>query len=226
MSDDVVVLSNNLSTLQQRTSKTGKKRMVVVFKSEPIVADLSPKALGAAVSTAIAETLREKVRGITAAAATATLAYRKRAEKAFSDGKRWAMKRYAGGKIGPMGPNQGKTLFNDSGRLVRGIVAGATKDGWTVNVPVNRLDPTTTGAGGVERMFARLVQLVPEFGNPELLMQSPRIPEAVTRGVAAMFTKMGATVDQISEARARLVSQRNKELLNLLKDAAELLVAG
>lgn len=222
MADDVVVLNNNIANLQTRTSKTGKKRFVVTFKSEPIVANLDPKALGAGVSQAIAATLRAKVQAIGASAAAMTLDYRKRAAKAYEKGARWATKRYAGGRIGAMSPNQSKSLFNDSGRFIRSIVAGATKDGYTVNVAANRLDPTTTGPGGVERMFARLVQLVPEFGNPALLWQSPEVPNAIAKGVQAMFTKMGMTAEQVSETRARLVAARNKELLNLLKDVLEL----
>ncbi len=227
-SSEVVVLCEGLdkrtssrTTLYSsgRVRSSSRDRMTMTIKSEPLVFNLDPKALGASVTGPIAEVLRERVSMISSPASEGTLRYRDRALKAFVQGKRWAVKRYSGGKIGSIPPARSNSLFNDSGRFARGIAVGATKDGFVVNVPANRLDPTTTdGDAGVIRIWQKLVALVPELASPEMLMNDLRVRRGIEQGVAGVITKAAATTKQLSDVQARLIAQRNKVLMNLLKD--------
>jgi hypothetical protein len=189
MADSVFVINRGL---EQRTSKTGRRRSVIRIDAEPMLVNMDPKSLGKPIAEAIANHLRERIRGITAQAAPATIAYRKRAAKALADGKAWAVKRYGGGRIGSLPPNQSDRLFNDSERMANSIVANASNDNsWRVNVAGNRLDESTAGASGVERIWTRLVQLVPEFGNIALLFEGNAIARRTLERVAQERIQVG-----------------------------------
>lgn len=201
---DVVVIHQ---ALRRRESKTGKARYTIDIKSEPLIYNLDPQLLGAPAAQAMADTLRAKIQGITAEAAPATLHYRKEAGYAYKAGASWALRRYSGGKLGAMPPGQGTKAFNDSGRFAAGIVAQARKDKWVVNVPANRLDPKT---GNVDRIWRRLVELVPEFANQKLLLDSPVVNRAISVGLDNLTINEPGTYDELSVVKARAqVKARN-----------------
>jgi hypothetical protein len=208
MADDIVVLNDALT---KRTSSTGRQRVTISVKSEPLVHNFSAKDLGAPVAQAIADHFRMRIEQISAVAPEATLKIRAAAAKAFAKGEAWATKRYSGGKIGPMAPNQTNRAFNDSGRLAKSIVAQGKDDKWTINVAGNRFDPTQfkDGDAGVTRMWARLVELVPEFGNPALLMDSITVRNALKAGVAGatalLIQKAQATNEALKDAQAKAI---------------------
>lgn len=186
--------------LRRRVSSSGKEKFTVDVIGEPLVFQLEDKTIEQAVAASIASTLRAKVEGITAQAAPATIKARQVAAKAFGAGKPWARKKYSGGKIGAMPPNQTDRAFNDSGRFAKSIVAGAAKGKWIVNVAANRLDPTT---GNVARIWQRLVSLVPEFANHALLFQAPAVAKAVSGALQSFVAKAPATRDELTVARAK-----------------------
>lgn len=190
MADTVVVLNDfSGGSLVERTSASGKKRMTVTYRSEALVHDFDAKAAGKLVADAIAETLRSKVKQIASTVSAATLRARKTAAKAFSQGEPWAVKRYSGGKLGTMPPSGSDKQFNDSGRFAAGIAANARSDGWTINVPANRLNGDVLGEAGVMRVWSKLAELVPEFGNPAMLMDDLRVRGAVKQSLANMIQK-------------------------------------
>lgn len=177
--------------LESRTSKSGKQRFTITVKSEPLIFNTDPKTLGAPVAHAIAHHFRERIRGITAIASPATLRARKSAAKAFAAGEAWAVKRYSGGRTGPMAPHQSDRAFNDSGRFASTITANASKDGmWRINVAANRLSGDTTT---VERIWNRLVQLVPEFANPAMLMENDLLRRSIEKATRDAIKKAKAT---------------------------------
>lgn len=197
-SDEPIVIN---MPLRRRESKTGKVRHTIDVIAEPLIHDLSPKTLGASVAVAIADALRRRVLAITAQAAPATIKARAVAAKAFADGKSWAKKRYGGGRIGEMPPNQTTRAFNDSGRFAKSIVAQAQDETYVVNVAANRLN--SAGAGSVERIFARLVELVPAFANPAMLSEDATVQKAIADGMNAAITKAAETGDELSLARIK-----------------------
>jgi hypothetical protein len=210
--DEVTVLNQGL---RSRTSASGKTTFSVVMKSEPIVINTGPAALMQPIAQAVAHHLRERMRGIGESASKATIKARAVAQRAFNAGAPWAVKKYAGGRIGAMAPNQTTRKFNDSGRFIAGLVAAyAGKDGtFRINVPANRLDPATAtgGQAGVERIWKELVRLVPEFGDVSLLMQNDVIKATVKRATSDMIKVARARTDelQVSAAKAlfRIVQQ-------------------
>ena len=213
MSDDIHVL--NAPGLSSRTTKSGKQRFHIKVESEPLFFNLSPKDLNAQIALGVAHHLREKMRGIGAVAAPATLRARKTAEMAMQAGKSWAMKRYAGGKFGGKPPNTSDRLFNDSGRFIESLVASAASDGaWRMNVAANRLDPQTAsgGAAGVQRIWNRLVQLVPEFQNIGSIISQNALLERTVKNMIAKGKKTegGAGLMQVAQAAFRVLQSASR----------------
>jgi hypothetical protein len=211
MADEkIVILNQGWSSLEQRTSKTGKQRFVIETKSEPLAFNLSPTALGAPIAQALAQHWRAEILAIAAKAAPATLKARETAARAFAAGKSWAQKRYSGGRIGAMPPAQSEQAFNDSGRFAKSVTANASKDGsWRINVAANRL---SGDASTVERIYRRLVELVPSIGNVALAFESNDILRAQAKAVQNMITKgpmSSRPASAIDFARAVLQTARN-----------------
>ena len=185
---ELVVLNEGY---EYRAKANGKSRVVIKVRSESLIFNLDPKQAGKPVAAAIVQVLREKVGGITQRAAEATLVYRQKALKAFVLGKPWAMKRYSGGKTGSMPPARSEEAFNDSGRFAKSITGSASSDGaWRINVAANRLSGDTSG--GAQRIYDKLVSLVPEFAKPELLMESAVVKDAIGKAMQGMITKKDA----------------------------------
>lgn len=202
MGDDVFDPMIINQGLKSRTSKSGKQTFSVSVTAEPIIINTGPAAFIAPVAQAVAHHLKERMRGISETASKATLKARKAAEMAMQAGKPWATKRYAGGRIGAMPPNKSDRLFNDSGRFADGLVAAYVgKDGtFRINVPANRLDPSTTsdGQAGVARIWQRLVQLIPEFADAGKLMENDVIRATAKRSMSNMIKKAKATQDKLA----------------------------
>jgi hypothetical protein len=194
MADDVIVI-NNPPGLESRTSKSGKQRFHIKVVAEPLVFSLDEKKIVQPLAEAFAHHIREKIRSITAQAAPATIKAREVARRALLKGEAWAVKRYGGGKMGTRMPAQSNNLFNDSGRMIESIVAQAAKDGtFRVNVAANRLNPETLNGGeaALQRIWARLVQLVPEIQDVGRAMQSDAMMRARAKAVQGMITKLRA----------------------------------
>jgi hypothetical protein len=209
MADDTIILCDpavlsGKSRLSGRTTKTGGVKYHVTVESEPLIHTFDPKALGAPVANAMMEKLKEKTRGITAGVSLRTLEYRKEAARAFAKGARWAQQRYSGGRIGATPPNQSGRAFNDSGRYADSIALGYAEDAWRINVAANRLDPrTTSGELGVRRIWNRLTQLVPEWGEPMRLFNDRDVQAGLKQSIEQMIVKAEKTREQLTAARAK-----------------------
>lgn len=177
--------------LRSSTSKSGKQRFHIAVESEALAFDLDTMRLAKPVAEAFAHHLREKVRAIATPAAEATLKARAVLKKAYDAGKPWAVKRFSGGRTGATPPTESTMAFNHSGRFRESIVATPASDGtFRVNVAANRLSSQT---GNVERIWQRLVQLVPEFADVGKAMQSDEMLRAQTKAVQRMVLKMKAS---------------------------------
>lgn len=211
-SDDIMMIG--ATNLQQRTRSGGKAtkaRYTVEVSGDTLCIGTDPKALGRPVADAIAELFKSRIRDIAAVASAATQRARASAAKALAAGKPWAMKRYAGGKTGAMTPG-GNRLFNDSGRLEKTIAVGANEESFVVNVAANRFNPETLDNGGLaalERVYARLLEFVPELGDAALLMDSVTIRRAIEQGVKDSVVRAQAA----SEAAVAASVQQARQLL-------------
>lgn len=132
-------------TATERIRATGKARVTLEVKSEPILVDLDPQRIGAPVAKAIEEAVRARLENNLEPARASTIEARKRAAVAFDKGERWALKEYGGGKIGPMRPHRSNSVRKgvDSGRLAKSFsmrFAPKSAD-YMLNVAANRLTP-------------------------------------------------------------------------------------
>ncbi len=246
MADSEIIVLNQPGNLTRRERTSGRIQYTTEVKSEPLVHVFDPKTMGKVVAEAIAETLRQKILGITAVASAATLSWRRSAVKALTNhvetkelrktshakaeiaagrghllGNKgaWANARYNGGRTGPMPPNQSDRMFNDSGRMAKSIQAVARDDSWTIVMAKNRLDPETAngGEGGVQRIYRKLVELVPAFANTALLFEEEAVKKAVVTSLEGMIVKARETRDQLSEARARAAIGLARQALGVLR---------
>lgn len=193
MSVGVITINRGL---EERRSSTGKIRRTIRIDAEPMHIVVDPRQLGQPIANSIAQHYRQAMRSLAQQAAPATIAARKVAAKAFAQGKSWALKRYGGGRIGAMQPNQSDRIFNDSGRMADSIVANASSDGaWRVNVAANRLNDDSA-----DRIWNRLVQLIPEFANIALLFESNALVRKAIENVSRERIKIGRAAGNTATA--------------------------
>ena len=229
MADDVVIL-NDFSGLHQTRTQSGKQRTTITIKSEQLAHNLDPKVLGKQVADAIRDTLRSKLEQISAKASPYTIRKREQSagrsakvaayldERARIEGKprkrgSGGARRYSGGRLGYMPPNQTDRQFHDSGRFIAGLAVGATPTGWTVNVPANRLNADTLGDAGLAFVWGRLRELVPEFGDMSRLMDDARVRGALLNSTKDMITKARLRGQQLRDQFVRQVISSGLRLI-------------
>lgn len=202
---DTIVINEGFEERQRTTSSGTKSRFTFSIKSEPIFHNFDPIALGAKPAAAIRDAISAGIRAIAAAASPATLLKRKYARAALERGAKWAVTRYAGGRTGVTAPGGGDALFNDSGRLAGGIFVrqNPAEKSWTVNVPANRLDPSTfADRGAFVAMVDRLRALVPAIANP---FSIPAVITAIESTLnEVLVRKLGATYANEGELAGKI----------------------
>lgn len=178
------------------TSKGTTARTSINVKAEAVEVCLDEKLLAAPVAVAIKKVIEDQIKEIAETAKSDTLFQRKYARNAFDRGERWATKRYSGGKTGPKEPGKSDAMFNDSGRLAEGLSVrpNPTEDGFTINVPSNRLDKSTFKTEAEFRsMLDKFGSLVPAIGQPSTMLSDPRIQEAIKGGIAKTLVRKNAS---------------------------------
>lgn len=236
ISQQTVVLNDFGLTKRIRTTSRGtSSRYTVTITAKPIPLLFDPRAMGQPVAEAMAEVLRQKIRGIGETAAPATLASRQRAKEAFRRGEPWAQRRYGGlyippaagtvslgkrsNRLPPMEPGQTSRFWNDSGRFVAGILVRPTKNNeWVVNVPANRFDPVTFRGGEAALLpaIARLQALVPELGDARALAKHPDVLAAMGEATDMI---LGTLLGKAFNANRRLRRLAKQGQWNALRDA-------
>lgn len=196
-----------------------RERYKVTISGDTLLVNTDAKSLGRGPADAIAEVLRDRLGGVAAVASPGTLAYRERAAKSFAAGKRWAVQRYSGGRIGAMPPNQSTRVLNDSGRLAKSIAVGASQGGYTINVAANRLDPKTVRGGdaGVLRIFALMRTHVPELANARSLLDSIPVRRAIEQSVKDSIAKTRASTEAAVAAGVEATRQLMMVRIELAK---------
>jgi hypothetical protein len=221
-SADDISLTRRRGTLA--SGKQRKARYAIDIKSEPLLFELDELNLGNKPAEAWAQRIRDNVIGISAVASKATQALRVKGAIALAAGASWATKRYSGGRIGTMQPNQTDKLFNDSGRLAKSIHMrpNLTDSSYTINVAANRFNPDLFGAG-FEVMMNKFVTLVPML-DPKKAFADPDIEKAIKEGLADMMTKAESNAEAaLASSLARLRGARLKVVAQLARAAAEAL---
>jgi hypothetical protein len=204
-SDDVHMIGAANFKARTRTNKSGatKTRYTVEVSGDTILTNTDPKSLGKGPAEAIAAVIKERISSISATASQATIRARAVAAKAFAAGEQWAVKRYSGGRTGPMPPNQSNRAFNDSGRLAASIAVGAQSESYVINFAANRWDPTQVkgGEAGLARIFDMLKTHVPELADARRLLDSIPVRKAIRDGLAAAIQKADERTVELKKQR-------------------------
>lgn len=201
---DILLLNeygNTAVTERARTTSTGKTstRVTVDVKAEAVGVMVDATLLGKGPADAIAKAIADQVRAISEPASEQTQLQRKYAANAAARGAPWARRRYAGGRMGASTPGAASSdrLFNDSGRMANGIVARATRDGtFTINVPSNRLNPSTFTGAAFDAMLRQLVDLVPALRDPSTLGDVPAVRDSIADATIEAIVKSTAAAEE------------------------------
>lgn len=200
-----IVINEGLTERQRTTSSGTKSRYTITVDAEPILHEFSEEQLGKGPAEAIAEAIRTGIKNITEIAAPMTRRAREVGKRAVERGAPWAVRRFSGGRTGTKAPSGSVRLFNDSGRLADGVVAqqNTQEKNWTINVPANRLDPSTfKSREQFVAMVDRLRALVPALTNP---LGVPAVREAIVEGVRGLMIRELKRTDELRLARLRAV---------------------
>ncbi len=234
------IVLNDFGELTKRQSKKkdgslGAVRYSATIDASPVVTRFDAKMLGKGPAQAIAKHLRERVSGISAEASPATLKIRANDAKRLTGslgGERsgpvkqseWLRQRYAPVKKSAAPPNQSTKLFNDSGRLAKGISVGAVKgNAWIINVPATRFNPTTLNGGeaALVKIYARLLELVPEFGDARKLRDVLSVRRAIKEATPLIDPRL---VKDLKKAAGKFFGQEIslKQVVDGISDLAAL----
>lgn len=233
-SQETVVLNEYGLTSRSRTNKKGKTttRQTIQISAEPLIQNFSALELGKAPASALAKMVKDQIEAVPAEAKPLTIESREAAlavmngtseTEPSAEMRAWVKTRYAGGKIGTMPPKGGTQLFNDSGRLAMITLQpnrAYTNDAvWEVNVPKNRLDPSTW-AGDMKSFLAmveRLQKLVPVLGNDRAaIMNNKEFVNAIAASVEQVFA---ANDQRIAGLRGQLAGAQYDLAFQLARGA-------
>lgn len=210
-SQETTILNDyNGLTRRDRTNKKGKTstRYTIQVSAEPLIQQFSAIELGKEPAAALAGLVKSQIEGVGVTVAPMTLRARQEAKDALQGTSEtepsaevlaYYRARYTGGKIGAMPPTGGDQLFNDSGRLtqitLRANRAYTNDAVWEINVPKNRLDPSTwTGdLASFLKMVKRLQKEVPVLGNDRNAILGDK---SFVQAVAAATDRIFAANDQ------------------------------
>lgn len=233
-SQETVVLNEYGLMSRSRTNKKGKTttRQTIQISAEPLIQNFSALELGKAPANALAKIVKDQIMAVPAEAKPLTIESREAAlavmngtseTEPSAEMRAWVKTRYAGGKIGTMPPKGGTQLFNDSGRLAMITLQpnrAYTNDAvWEVNVPKNRLDPSTW-SGDMKSFLAmveRLQKLVPVLGNDRAaIMNNKEFVNAIAASVEQVFA---ANDQRIAGLRGQLAGAQYDLAFQLARGA-------
>lgn len=143
---------------------------------------------------------------------------RRTAERAFSKGKPWALKRYSGGRTGVTPPDVGShRMFNHSGRLADSIVARYAKQAkeWKINYAANRWNLADFDSQAhMQAAFRKWVDRVPVLKEPR---NDLGIQRAIRDTFAETIQKQRLGTDyRAAELKGRAALERFRKLSEAL----------
>ena len=231
VTQDVIVL-NDFGGVQleerTRTTKSGTAvRYTLGIKAEPILHNLRGLDLGRKPAQAILDLIRTQHRNIAQMAAPSTMARRRRAAAELKNGgstrlRRGAnvtsgdlvKRRYVAARTANDPPGTSARFGSDSNLLYNGwfLRQNNAEGTWTVNVPANRLDPTTFNGGlaALQRFVEHLTALIPALRGVGVLEDAAFIRAVATSSPVRVLTMTwfdkaskysGAAAKIVSEAR-------------------------
>ena len=222
ISQKVITLHGPFRELERTTSRGKKKRRTnIIVQATPIVHDFDSVRLGDKPAKAITEHLRIQGKRESAKRQVSASTERTREShiRGFNQGKRWAKKRYGGGRTGDTPPSSSRIrrLGYFSGRLVNGLFTreNPTLKEWTTNVPANRLNRDTSRTEAeFRKMLDGVLDIFPSLRNPSLILKDPDVKAAVRESIRD-FIFVG-TQEQLRR-RAQLSAAGRRALLDIAR---------
>ena len=215
ITQDVIVINEGFQERRRTTGAGTKSRYTLTVTAEPIIHDFSEEKLGQGPAEAIRDAIIKQIKAIGEVANLATIKRRKQATDALARGVSSAVKRYSGGRTGTKAPSGSVRLFNDSGRLADGIFVrqNTEEKNWTINVPANRLDPSTfKNQGDFVSMVNRLRSYVPVLANP---FSDRDVAKAIENGMSEVLIRVLQKGEDLRAARAKAAMGLIKQALAL-----------
>lgn len=135
-------------TRSKKTGKLGKARITMEIDAQPVLFDLQDPKLLKEVAERQTHLIKSKLSGGGAPVPKKTAQEREVMENAYWANKKWAERRFSGGKMRHTPPRPGeRNLFFHSGRLHQSIKSRYVKKtkSWVINVAANRLQQSSFG---------------------------------------------------------------------------------
>lgn len=231
ISQDVIVL-NDLSdadrggslSRRERTTGTGTHvRYSMEIQTEPILHDFNGLRLGAGPARAMRDLLSSLMKTRGGAVSPSTKDKRLKAPIGLAIGYPSLVRRYVSARGGQKQPGAGSPdrLYYDSGTFADGLAVqqNTAEENWTINVPANRLDPTTFGGGeaALIAFWRRLTTDIPEFLGGQAMLAHAEIRTAIEQATSeAIYVLKRDATAKLSQARWQLVARIAKDALRIL----------
>lgn len=227
ITQDIVILNDfGGSTVERRsrtTSSGTKDRFTMTIKAEPVLLNFNKLRLGEKPAQAIRDLIVRQIKAVGSFASPATQKRRERAKDALARGAEWAKRRYSGGRIGRMEPDQTQRDFNDSGRLTQiDVRENLAEQSWTINFPKNRLTPIVDGVREFteqawNEFVQDLVRSVPALRGGNEILRDETVRRAIATAAADAITVIKQDAQNRSrQATARLAGTIYRQLLKPL----------
>ena len=208
---------------RERTTSTGTHvRMTMTIDAQPVVHDFGIETLTNRTRDVILKALRDALEAISAPASSSTLRRRDNAARGLAAGVAAYVDRYTGGRTTSAAPGTKRTYWNDSGRFAAGlfVMVNRKENGFTINVPANRLNPDPKFWGGGEAAliaaWRKLLELAPAFRGGQELLKVASVRSAIEGDIAGSIYVMA------SNARAKLNAARWRLASMVLRDVGRL----
>ena len=206
----LILNAAHTAALTERTRTTSRgtsQRFTIDIVQEGIGVNLDEISAGRGIANALVEAIKKRIQDRAGKASDGTIAFRVAAQTALMKGKAWAQARYnpPGNRMGPREPGKTQQKFQDSGRLVEGLVSTPTRDGtFTINAAKGRLDPNTWKAGKGAPTFDSVFRELLELIGVETIADEPGVRAAIEASTAKIVQKLGKGALEVGRALADL----------------------
>ena len=206
----LILNAAHTAALTERTRTTSRgtsQRFTIDIVQEGIGVNLDEISAGRGIANALVEAIKKRIQERAGQASDGTIAFRVAAQTALMKGKAWAQARYnpPGNRMGPREPGKTQQKFQDSGRLVEGMVSTPTRDGtFTINTAKGRFDPNTWKAGKNAPTFETVFRELLEMIDIATIADVPIVRAAIEVSTAKMVQKLGKGALQLGKALREL----------------------
>ncbi len=174
--NDFAKINEKLGRVSKKSGKRGKSGISIRIDAEPVMFDLTDATLMKAIAERYTEAVRKGLATGGDTVTDSTADARAVSERAYSTNKRWAQRRFTGGRTKDTAPSPAeRSEFKHSGRLEKSLNARYVPKlkAWVINVAANRLRRETFGTEAQYRNFLnRLLAHIPAMDTRKFMKSS------------------------------------------------------